>query len=214
MPMNQSLSIAASELNFAKLNFAKLNGLIPAVVQHADTLAVLMVGFMTPEALEQTRHTGRVVFHSRTRGRLWMKGESSGNELVVRSIHADCDRDSLLVMAIPLGPVCHTGAETCFGAAHDAAPMPVLLALERIIAERDRTRPEGSYTAALLKAGTERAAQKVGEEAVETAIAAVAGKRDQLANEAADLLYHLLVLLRLQNLELADITARLESRRG
>lgn len=181
------------------LVFDPVTGLLPAIVQSADDGRVLMLGWMNRESFEQTRRSGRVTFYSRSRGRLWEKGETSGNWLEFISARADCDADALLVMAHPHGPTCHTGRESCFGDGATADGLgAVLRRLEATIAARDSERPEGSYTAALLEAGRTRAAQKVGEEAVEVALAAVEDVTDtaKLVEESADLLYHLLVLWR------------------
>ena len=170
-------------------------GLAPAIVQDADTGRVLMLGWMNEEALERTRATARVHFFSRSRKTLWRKGETSGNELLVRSVTPDCDSDALLIRARPTGPTCHTGAVSCFPAETGAGLGSTLAALARVVEERARNRPEGSYTVELLDAGTRRIAQKVGEEGVEVALAAAAGDPGEVVDEAADLLYHLLVLL-------------------
>lgn len=180
-------------------------GLAPAVVQHRRTGKVLMLGWMNAEALERTLSSGEVHFFSRRRGALWKKGETSGNTLRLRSLRTDCDRDALLVEADPAGPTCHTGEESCFfetlfedGAGEERTPglAAALTRLAAIVDDRAGRRPEDSYTARLLAAGAARAAQKVGEEGVETALAAAAGTEEEVASEAADLLYHLLVLLK------------------
>jgi len=190
------------------LDFAKQGGLIPAIVQDADTGRVLMLGYMDDAALETTRATSRVTFFSRRRGALWTKGETSGNALVLVSIHADCDRDALLVRARPLGPTCHTGAVSCFG----EVPGGAFDALEAVIAQRATASPEESYTARLLQSGVARMAQKVGEEGVETAIAAMGDREDALVEEAADLLFHLAVLLHAKGKSLRDVEATLAAR--
>ena len=195
-----------------KLNFAKLNGLVPAIVQEATTNQVLMVGFMNREAVERTINDRKVTFWSRTKGRLWQKGETSGNTLALSSMHIDCDGDALLIRAIPAGPVCHTGSFTCFGEEKSAGSDGVLEGLQEIIRERAGTTSHESYTAKLLARGTPRVAQKVGEEAVETVVAAMQGDTKALKEEAADLLYHLLVLLRDQGVALADVTEVLKQR--
>jgi phosphoribosyl-AMP cyclohydrolase / phosphoribosyl-ATP pyrophosphohydrolase len=202
------------------LDFDKAGGLLPAIVQHAGTGAVLMLGYMNREALHATLARGRVVFFSRSRQRLWEKGETSGHTLRLAGVRADCDRDSLLVSALPAGPVCHTGTDTCFGnaappvrepqAAH--ADLAFLGTLEEIIARRLAERPEGSYTARLHAEGPKRLAQKVGEEGLEVALAAVAGSDGELLAESADLLYHLLLLLASRGLGLGRVAAELESR--
>ena len=190
------------------LDFAKQGGLIPAIVQDADTGRVLMLGYMDEAALEATRATSRVTFFSRRRGALWTKGETSGNALVLVSIHADCDRDALLVRARPLGPTCHTGSASCFG----EVPGGAFDALEAVIAQRATASPEESYTAQLLQSGVARMAQKVGEEGVETAIAAMGDREDALVEEAADLLFHLAVLLHAKGKSLRDVEATLAAR--
>jgi phosphoribosyl-ATP pyrophosphohydrolase/phosphoribosyl-AMP cyclohydrolase len=195
-----------------KLNFAKLNGLIPAIIQDTTTRQVLMVGFMNREAFEKTIKDRRVTFWSRTKGRLWRKGETSGNTLEVSSMQIDCDGDALLVHAIPAGPVCHTGTYTCFGEEKSGGADAVLEGLEEIIRERRQVMSDESYTAKLFRKGTPRIAQKVGEEAVETVVAAMQRDRNALKEEAADLLYHLLVLLKDQDVSLSEVTAVLKNR--
>ena len=190
------------------LDWDKQQGLLPAIVQDADTLQVLMLGYMDREALRLTRETGRVTFFSRSRQRLWTKGESSGNVLELVSLEVDCDGDALLVQARPRGPTCHLGRPSCF----PGAPVGVLAGLDRLVEQRERERPPGSYTTSLFESGTRRIAQKVGEEGVETALAAVAQDEQALAGEGADLLYHLLVLLRARGLSLADVEAVLRER--
>jgi phosphoribosyl-AMP cyclohydrolase / phosphoribosyl-ATP pyrophosphohydrolase len=193
------------------LDFDKTGGLLPAIVQHAESGAVLMLGYMNHEALRETLTRRRVVFFSRSRQRLWEKGETSGHTLSLIHVRADCDRDTLLVSALPAGPVCHTGAATCFG---DDAPrgLAFLGALEAIIAQRIAERPEGSYTARLYSQGPKRIAQKVGEEGLEVALAAVAESDDKLIAESADLIYHLLLLLKSRGLSLGRVAAELEAR--
>jgi phosphoribosyl-ATP pyrophosphohydrolase/phosphoribosyl-AMP cyclohydrolase len=199
----------------AALDWDKSDGLLPAIVQDAFDGRVLMQAFMNREALEQTIATGRVTFWSRSRQSLWTKGETSGNFLHLASIHCDCDHDCVLVLARPQGPTCHRGSDSCFDGATPAAPALAFLGyLERLVAERDRERPEGSYTTLLLGEGTRRIAQKVGEEGVETALAATTGSDQELREETADLLYHLLVLLRSRGVTLAQVMATLNSRHG
>lgn len=190
------------------LDWGKQGGLLPAVVQDAATLRVLMLGYMDRAAARTTLDTRRVTFFSRSRQRLWTKGEESGHVLAVVSIEADCDRDTLLVLAHPAGPTCHLGTPSCF----PAAPGDGLAALDARIAARERERPAGSYTTTLFDAGVRRIAQKVGEEGVETALAAMAQDDDSLLDEAADLLYHLLVLLRARGLSLDQAKAVLAAR--
>jgi phosphoribosyl-ATP pyrophosphohydrolase/phosphoribosyl-AMP cyclohydrolase len=194
------------------LNFEKLSGLVPAVVQDARSHQVLMVGFMNREAIEKTLADKKVTFWSRTKKRLWQKGETSGNFLEFVSLQADCDRDSLLIKAIPHGPVCHTNQFTCFGEDELVDAGTVLGKLEEIIRSRKESMPEGSYTSKLFREGAPRIAQKVGEEGVEVALASVLGDRKRLTEESADLLFHLLVLLCQQGLTLSDATKELRNR--
>ena len=248
----------------ARLDWAKSDGLLPAIVQHADDGRVLMLGYMTRDALAATLATRRVTFHSRSRGRLWMKGETSGNVLALVAIEADCDRDALLVRARPAGPVCHAGTVSCFGGdarmegcagpvpsppaplpvgegcnagglvpvatggrrdfggaaslsvdeggAGGGAALPFLGRLDALVAERERERPRNSYTTGLFAAGVARIAQKLGEEAIETALAAVGRDDDGLLDESADLVFHLLVLLRARGLGLGAVADRLATR--
>ncbi|MBK8070112.1 MAG: bifunctional phosphoribosyl-AMP cyclohydrolase/phosphoribosyl-ATP diphosphatase HisIE [Rhodanobacteraceae bacterium] len=186
-------------------------GLIPAIVQDADSGLVLMLGYMNEEALAQTRRSGHVTFYSRSKQRLWTKGESSGHFLALVSVAVDCDADTLLVLARPQGPTCHNGTTTCFGE-FPGPDIAFLGELAKLIEARHRERPAGSYTTKLFDAGTRRIAQKVGEEGVETALAAVAQDADALLGEAADLIYHLTVLLRDKSLGLADVAAKLRER--
>ncbi|HXA99410.1 MAG TPA: bifunctional phosphoribosyl-AMP cyclohydrolase/phosphoribosyl-ATP diphosphatase HisIE [Steroidobacteraceae bacterium] len=197
------------------LDWDKLNGLAPAIVQDARNGAVLMMGYMNREALAATTASGRVTFWSRSRGRLWTKGETSGRFLDVRSVAADCDRDTLLILAEPRGPACHLGTATCWGESaprSDAQRLAFLSTLENIIAQRIATRPKDSYTAQLLAGGVRRIAQKVGEEGLELALAAVAQSDEEIIGEAADLLYHSLLLLKVKGLSLAQIVAELAAR--
>lgn len=186
------------------------DGLMPAIIQDARTRNVLMLGYMNAQALEATRTGGKVTFFSRSKQRLWTKGETSGHFLSVVSIALDCDADALLITAHPHGPVCHTGTDTCWNEPNE--PASFLLHLERIIQERAQAPSESSYTARLLAKGTPKVAQKVGEEAVETVIEALQGNRERFLEECADLLYHLLVLIKDQGLELADVEAVLRKR--
>ena len=198
------------------LDWDKMEGLMPVIVQHAFDGRVLMQAYMNQEALANSFDTGKVTFWSRSRDQLWMKGETSGNTLQMVEVHADCDSDCLLVLAVPAGPTCHLGSDTCFdeGQHHTAPGLAFLAELERVIAQRYEDRPEGSYTTKLFDAGVKRIAQKVGEEGVEAALAAATGDTGELANEAADLLSHLLVLLRASGIKLEDITTTLETRHG
>ncbi len=202
-------------------DWEKLDGLLPAVVQDALDGRVLMLGYMSSEALQHTVETGKVTFWSRSRQVLWTKGETSGNHLVFVDAALDCDRDCLLVRARPAGPTCHRGTDTCFDPpgddAADHGPRPelaFLAELERVVRARDLERPEGSYTTQLLQAGVKRIAQKVGEEGVETALAAATGDREELLEEASDLLYHLLVLLRASDVDLSELLDTLRARHG
>lgn len=197
-----------------RLDFSKGAGLVPAVVQDAATGAVLMLGYMSPAALRATLERRRVVFFSRSKQRLWEKGETSGHFLELVDIAADCDRDTLLVLARPRGPACHLGTCTCFGDARRsrAERLAFLAQLEAIIESRIATSPDGSYTARLFAAGPRRIAQKVGEEGLEVALAALAEDEQAVVGEAADLLFHLLVLLRARGLKLERVVAELEQR--
>ncbi|AXW88190.1 bifunctional phosphoribosyl-AMP cyclohydrolase/phosphoribosyl-ATP diphosphatase [Lonsdalea britannica] len=199
-----------TEQQRSQLDWEKTNGMLPAIVQHAVSGEVLMLGYMNPEALQATEETGKVTFFSRTKDRLWTKGETSGNVLNVVSITPDCDNDTLLVLANPVGPTCHTGTSSCFSPA--ASQWQFLFELEQLLASRKTADPESSYTARLYASGTKRIAQKVGEEGLETALAATVHDREELTNEASDLMYHLLVLLQDQDLDLATIIGRLQER--
>jgi phosphoribosyl-AMP cyclohydrolase / phosphoribosyl-ATP pyrophosphohydrolase len=196
------------------LDFDKSEGLLPAVVQHADTGAVLMVGYMDRAALRETLSRRHVVFFSRSKQRLWEKGETSGHFLELAEIRTDCDRDALLVTARPLGPVCHEGTATCFGndAVTQGEHLAFLSTLEGVIEKRIAESPQGSYTARLFAEGPKRIAQKVGEEGLEVALAAVAETDDKVISESADLIFHLLVLLRSRGLSFQSIVAELQSR--
>lgn len=197
-----------------RIAWQKVGGLLPVIVQHEVSGAVLMLGYMNREALAATLERGRVVFFSRSRGRLWEKGESSGHTLSLAGMHLDCDGDTLLVMARPAGPVCHTGTATCFGnePLSDAQRLAFMSELEDIIDQRISAQPESSYTARLHAAGMRRVAQKIGEEGVEVALAAIAESDEALLGECADLLYHLLVLLRERSLRVAQVAERLQRR--
>lgn len=193
------------------VDFDKMGGLVPAIIQDAITAKVLMLGFMNEEALQKTRETGKVTFYSRTRQRLWTKGEESGNFLHVVSILNDCDNDTLLIKVHPAGPVCHTGADTCWGEKNEAG-MAFLGYLQDFIEKRHAEMPEGSYTTSLFRKGVNRMAQKVGEEAVETVIEATNGTQDGFVYEASDLVYHLVVLLASKGLRLDDLGRELQKR--
>lgn len=195
------------------LDFGKMDGLLPAIVQHVLTGEILMQGFMNAAAIKATLQTEKVTFFSRSKDRLWTKGEASGNYLELVSAHTDCDKDSILIMALPAGPTCHLGSRSCFSDDKHLAT-PVLQGLADTIHSRRQQGDEGSsYTAQLLQAGIKRAAQKVGEEGVEVALAAAAGDDQELLNESADLLYHLLVVLESRDLSLAQVLKVLLQRR-
>ncbi|HEX2788821.1 MAG TPA: bifunctional phosphoribosyl-AMP cyclohydrolase/phosphoribosyl-ATP diphosphatase HisIE [Steroidobacteraceae bacterium] len=197
-----------------RIDWNKTDGLVPAIVQHAGSGRVLMLGYMNRAALAATLARGRVVFFSRSKQRLWEKGESSGNILQLIDVRSDCDADTLLVIALPAGAVCHTGSASCFGAEPltAAAPLSFLLELEQLIAQRIAEAPEGSYTARLYARGVRRVAQKVGEEGLEVALAGAGESDAALLGECADLLYHLLVLLRSRSLPLAAVIEELRRR--
>ena len=202
-------------MNIDELAWKKMNGLIPAIVQDAFDGRVLMQGYMNKDALTVTLESGQVTFWSRSRETLWTKGETSGHILDLVDIHPDCDADSLLIRARQEGPTCHLGLDTCFDIEAKVIPELAFLAdLERVIAKRDEDRPEDSYTTHLLESGVKRIAQKVGEEGVETALAAAAGGDEEVLNESADLVYHLLVLLRSRKLELGSLVEVLKIRHG
>ncbi|WP_296278349.1 bifunctional phosphoribosyl-AMP cyclohydrolase/phosphoribosyl-ATP diphosphatase HisIE [Pseudoxanthomonas sp.] len=199
-----------SSFDPARLDWDKGEGLLPVVVQDAADLRVLMLGYMNREALEATLTDRRVTFFSRSKQRLWTKGERSGHVLDVVSVEADCDNDTLLVLAYPRGPTCHLQRASCF----PSAPAAFLSELDALVAQRERERPADSYTTRLFEAGVRRIAQKVGEEGVETALAAVAQDEAALLGESADLLYHLIVLLRSRGLSFADAVGVLRERHG
>jgi phosphoribosyl-AMP cyclohydrolase / phosphoribosyl-ATP pyrophosphohydrolase len=206
--------VTLSANDIPQLAWDKGDGLLPAVVQDAATGAVLMVAFMNADALRETLQRRRVVFFSRSRQKLWEKGETSGNTLQLVDIEADCDQDSLLVRAHPAGPTCHRNTATCFGdgTPPEAAGIGFLAQLERVIAARIAENPEGSYTAKLFARGTKRMAQKVGEEGVEVALAAQAGDNTELISESADLLFHLALLLKARGLSLDAVADELAAR--
>jgi phosphoribosyl-ATP pyrophosphohydrolase/phosphoribosyl-AMP cyclohydrolase len=200
--------IGSPAMPIDRLAWDKQDGLLPVIVQDAATLRVLMLGYMNREALHATLDQRRVTFFSRSKRRLWTKGESSGHFLEVVDIEVDCDQDTLLVLAKPQGPTCHLGRTSCF----PGAPGMFLAELDALVARRERERPEGRYTTSLFEGGVRAIAQKVGEEGVETALAAVAQDEDALRGEAADLLFHLLVLLRARGLSLEDAISVLRAR--
>lgn len=196
-----------------KLNFDKFNGLIPAIIQDNTSLKVLMLGFMNNEALQKTIESGNVTFFSRTKNRLWTKGEESGNFLRLVSMAEDCDSDTLLIKVNPVGPVCHTGSDTCFNESNKRINQAGFLSdLQALIHERKEQLPDGSYTTKLFKNGINKIAQKVGEEAVELIIEAKDNDNNLFLNEAADLIYHLLVLLSAKNMDISDVIAILKDR--
>lgn len=199
------------KIRLPKLDWSKSGGLVPAIVQDAATLQVLMLGYMNRPALTKTLRTGRVTFFSRTKNRLWTKGETSGYFLHLVGLTVDCDNDTLLITARPDGPTCHRGTTSCFGEG-GAEGVGFLAQLDLVVAARLKGKDKGSYTARLAKEGVARVAQKVGEEGVETALAALSGSDADFAGEAADLLYHLIVLLRVKKLTLATAVAVLEKR--
>lgn len=203
-----------TELDADRLDWAKGGGLLPAIVQDAATGSVLMLGYMNREAFEATQRTGRVTFYSRSRGALWVKGETSGNRLDTISIGADCDGDAILVQARPAGPVCHAGTASCFSASppSQAARLGFLAVLESVVASRIADPATASYTARLVAEGPRRLAQKVGEEGVEFALAAASGNDSEVIAEGADLLFHLVVALKARGFGLAALAAELERR--
>ena len=194
-----------------KLDFEKMNGLVPAIIQDNYTQKVLMLGFMNEEAYQKTVETGKVTFFSRTKNRLWTKGEESGNFLNVVEIKADCDQDTLLIKVHPEGPVCHTGTDTCWGETNSQDIM-FLKELQDFICQRHAEMPEKSYTTTLYRSGVNKMAQKVGEEAVETVIEACNGTDERLIYEGADLLYHLIVLLTSKGYRIEDLARELKER--
>lgn len=200
----------ANDIDLDALAWEKQDGLLPVIVQDADNLRVLMLGYMSREALQATLDSSKVTFFSRSKQRLWMKGETSGDVLDLVHIETDCDSDTLLVQARPRGPTCHLQRVSCF----PTAPADTLAALDALVATRERERPEGSYTTRLFDGGVRGIAQKVGEEGVETALAGVVQDDEALLGESADLLFHLIVLLRARGLSLDDAKRVLEARRG
>jgi phosphoribosyl-ATP pyrophosphohydrolase/phosphoribosyl-AMP cyclohydrolase len=202
-----------SNTDFSRLDWAKGDGLLPAIVQHWLSGEVLMLGYMNAAALAETQRSSHVTFYSRSKQRLWTKGESSGHMLVLKSLRTDCDADTLLIQVDPHGPTCHTGTSSCFGDSTDVRPpLGFLAELDALVAQRHVKRPEGSYTTKLFDGGIRRIAQKVGEEGVETALAAVAQGESELLGEAADLVFHLTVALRARGLSLGDVVKVLADR--
>ncbi len=195
------------------IDFEKAGGLVPAIVQDAETGSVLMLGYMNKDALEATRTSGHVTFFSRSKNRLWTKGETSGNYIKFESVAEDCDRDALLILGRPTGPVCHTGSDTCFGEQHSfKQTMGFLDELAGIIRSRHSGTGESSYTKYLLDKGPRRIAQKIGEEAVELVIEAATGDRERMVSESADMIYHLMVLLESEELGFGDVVEELRRR--
>ena len=195
-----------------EIDFDKMGGLVPAIVQDDRTGRVLMLGYMNREAYEKTLATGLVTFFSRSRQTLWTKGETSGNLLHLKSVAVDCDGDALLVKAIPDGPTCHLGTDTCWGETNEPSPLAFLSELQDFIERRHEEMPEGSYTTSLFRDGLNRMAQKVGEEALETVIEATNGTNDRLIYECSDMVYHLLVLLTSKGLRIEDVARELQER--
>jgi phosphoribosyl-ATP pyrophosphohydrolase/phosphoribosyl-AMP cyclohydrolase len=208
-------SRAGATIDAERLDWDKGAGLIPAIVQNAGNGAVLMLGYMNRDALAATLATQRVTFWSRSKQRLWTKGETSGNHLELRALEADCDGDTLLILATPVGPACHRGTPTCWGTEppHAAAePFAFLAQLSSILRHRIDERPAGSYTSTLIASGTRRIAQKVGEEGLELALAAVTQSDEEIIGEAADLLFHAILLLEVKGLSLERVVGELERR--
>ena len=195
-----------------QIDFNKMQGLVPAIIQDATTQKVLMLGFMNEEAFRKTEETGMVTFWSRTRNCIWTKGETSGNFLKVVEILNDCDNDTLLIKVNPQGPVCHTGADTCWTETNERNPLLFLTELQDFINKRHEEMPEGSYTTSLYKDGLNRMAQKVGEEALELVIEATNGTNERMIYEGSDMLYHLIVLLTSKGLRIEDMAAELAER--
>ena len=194
------------------IDFNKMNGLVPAIIQDNITRKVLMLGFMNKEAYEKTIETGKVTFFSRTKNRLWTKGEESGNFLHVVSVKEDCDQDTLLILVTPVGPVCHLGTDTCWGETNEKEPVLFLKDLQDFIVKRYEEMPEKSYTTSLFQSGVNRMAQKVGEEAVEMVIEATNGTDERMIYEGSDLLYHLIVLLTSKGYRIEDLARELKKR--
>jgi phosphoribosyl-ATP pyrophosphohydrolase/phosphoribosyl-AMP cyclohydrolase len=206
----EGIFMKLTQQNQAQLGWDKMDGLLPCTVQHALTGEVLMLGYMSAEAVTASLDKGLVTFYSRSKQRLWTKGESSGHTLELQGLYSDCDNDALLALALPNGPTCHLGTRSCFA----EAPAPLLQQLDRLIGSRKDADPSESYTAKLFAAGIKRAAQKVGEEGVEVALAATVRDIDELHNESADLLYHLLVVLQASNTDLEAVLKVLKQRQS
>lgn len=199
-------------ISVESIDFKKMDGLVPAIIQDSKSQKVLMLGFMNEEAYKKTVETGKVTFFSRTRNTLWTKGETSGNFLNVVDIKLDCDKDTLLIQVNPVGPVCHTGADTCWNEKNEVNPLLFLTYLQDFIEKRHEEMPEGSYTTSLFKDGINRMAQKVGEEALEAVIEATNGTNERLVYEGSDFLYHLIVLLTAKGLRIEDLAKELQVR--
>ncbi|NNN99956.1 bifunctional phosphoribosyl-AMP cyclohydrolase/phosphoribosyl-ATP diphosphatase HisIE [Vibrio sp. B1-2] len=209
MSFQVSSAVALSE----RIDWNKVDGLVPAIVQDFQSSQVLMMGYMNQDALQKTAQTGQVTFFSRSKQRLWTKGETSGHVLQLKNMALDCDNDTLLVKVNPIGPTCHTGTTTCWdNDAQEESQMVWLHQLEQLLAARKSAGPDSSYTASLYARGTKRISQKVGEEGVEVALAATSGDKAELVCESADLIYHLLVLLQDQGLALSDVIDKLKER--
>ena len=208
-----SFEVSSATALSERIDWDKVEGLVPAIVQDFQSSQVLMMGYMNQEALQKTAQTGQVTFFSRTKQRLWTKGETSGNVLQLKNMALDCDNDTLLVKVDPIGPTCHTGTTTCWDAdTQEESQMVWLHQLEQLLAARKSADPDSSYTASLYARATKRISQKVGEEGVEVALAATSGDKAELVCESADLLYHLLVLLQDQGLSLSDVINKLKER--
>ncbi|MBF4384455.1 bifunctional phosphoribosyl-AMP cyclohydrolase/phosphoribosyl-ATP diphosphatase HisIE [Vibrio anguillarum] len=209
MSFQVSSAVALSE----RIDWNKVDGLVPAIVQDFQSSQVLMMGYMNQDVLQKTAQTGQVTFFSRSKQRLWTKGETSGHVLQLKNMALDCDNDTLLVKVNPIGPTCHTGTTTCWdNDAQEESQMVWLHQLEQLLAARKSADPDSSYTASLYARGTKRISQKVGEEGVEVALAATSGDKAELVCESADLIYHLLVLLQDQGLALSDVIDKLKER--
>ena len=199
-------------ISVESIDFKKMDGLVPAIIQDSKSQKVLMLGFMNEEAYKKTVETGKVTFFSRTRNTLWTKGETSGNFLNLVDVKLDCDKDTLLIQVDPVGPVCHTGADTCWNEKNEVNPLLFLTYLQDFIEKRHEEMPEGSYTTSLFKDGINRMAQKVGEEALEAVIEATNGTNERLVYEGSDFLYHLIVLLTAKGLRIEDLAKELQVR--
>ncbi len=208
-----SFQVSSAAALSERIDWNKVDGLVPAIVQDFQSSQLLMMGYMNQDALQKTAQTGQVTFFSRSKQRLWTKGETSGHVLQLKNMALDCDNDTLLVKVNPIGPTCHTGTTTCWdNDAQEESQMVWLHQLEQLLAARKSADPDSSYTASLYARGTKRISQKVGEEGVEVALAATSGDKAELVCESADLIYHLLVLLQDQGLALSDVIDKLKER--